>query len=91
MHFEGQNCDLYVNERDENLVGFACIYKVEPAEYTGLLWSMQENAMIVHRMAVTPAYRRSGIGTELMIFADEFSLKNSVRYLKTYTTPSIRR
>jgi GNAT superfamily N-acetyltransferase len=80
-----QEGDLYVSERNGILVGFACINKIEPAEYTGLLWSIQEPAMITHRMAVSPAYRRSGIGTELMNFADEFALKNNVQYLKTDT------
>lgn len=80
-----QKGDLYVSEREGNLVGFVCINKIEPAEYNGLPWSMQEIAMIVHRMAVNPAYRRSGIGMELMEFADEFALKNNIRYLKTDT------
>jgi GNAT superfamily N-acetyltransferase len=80
-----QRGDLYVSDREGSLVGFACIKKVEPAEYTSLPWSLQEPAMIVHRMAVAPAYRRSGIGTELMKFADEYALKNNVRYLKTDT------
>ncbi|CVK20934.1 GNAT family N-acetyltransferase [Sporomusa sphaeroides] len=80
-----QKGDLYVSERDGNLVGFACINKIEPAEYSGLPWSMKETAMVVHRMAVATAYRKSGIGTELMKFADEYALKNEVRYLKTDT------
>lgn len=80
-----QQGDLYVSEREGTLAGFACINKVEPAEYTALPWSMQETAMIVHRMAVTPGCRRSGIGTELMAFADEYAVKNNVRYLKTDT------
>ena len=80
-----QKGDLYVSKLEGSLVGFACINKIEPAEYTDLPWSMQETAMIVHRMAVTPAYRRKGIGTELMKFVDEYALKNNVRYLKTDT------
>lgn len=80
-----QRGDLYVCERDGSLVGFACINKIEPVEYTGLPWSIPETAMVVHRMAVSPAYRRSRIGTELMKFADEYALKNSVLYLKTDT------
>ncbi|MBP2643301.1 MAG: acetyltransferase, family [Firmicutes bacterium] len=80
-----QKGDLYVCEREGSLVGFTCINKIEPAEYTGLPWSTKEPAMIVHRMAVAPRHRRSGIGTELMKFANEFALKNNVRYLKTDT------
>lgn len=80
-----QKGDLYVCERDGILVGFACINKIEPIEYNGLPWSIRKNAMIVHRMAVSPAYRRSGIGTELMMFADQYALENNVQYLKTDT------
>ena len=80
-----QKGDLFVTEREEKLVGFICINKVEPVEYYGLNWSLNEDAMIVHRMAVNPDYRRSGIGTELMKFADELALENNIRYLKTDT------
>lgn len=80
-----QKGDLYVSEREGNLVGFVCINKIEPAEYSDLPWSIQETAMVVHRMAVNPTYRRSGIGAELMKFTDEFALKNDIHYLKTDT------
>lgn len=76
---------LYVAERESKLVGFICINKVEPAEYNGLNWSLKEDCMVVHRMAVNPNYRRSGIGTELMKFVDELALANNIRYLKTDT------
>lgn len=80
-----QKGDLFVAEREGKLVGFVCINKVEPVEYNGLNWSLNDNVMVVHRMAVNPAYRKNGIGTELMKFADELALKNNIRYLKTDT------
>lgn len=80
-----QKGDLFVVERKDKLAGFVCINKVEPGEYDGLSWTLNEKNMVVHRMAVNPEYRRSGIGTKLMKFADEFALKNSIRYLKTDT------
>lgn len=80
-----QKGDLYVSERNGVLLGFVCINKIEPAEYKDLAWSIQQAAMIVHRMAVAPAYRRNGIGTELMNFVDEYALKNNIHYLKTDT------
>lgn len=80
-----QRGNLYVAERDGKLVGFVCINKVEPVEYDELNWSLNEDFMIVHRMAVNPGYRRSGIGTELMKFTDELALENNIRYLKTDT------
>ncbi len=80
-----QKGDLYVAEREGALVGFVCINQVEPAEYNGLPWGMRETALVVHRMAVNPVYRRNGIGKELMQFADELAVKNNIRYLKTDT------
>lgn len=80
-----QKGDLFVIEREGKLVGFVCINKVEPVEYNGLNWSLNDDAMVVHRMAVNPAYRKNGIGTKLMKFADELALKNNISYLKTDT------
>jgi GNAT superfamily N-acetyltransferase len=80
-----QKGDLYVCERDGNLAGLVCINKIQPLEYKGLPWSKEETAIIVHRMAVSQSYRRRGIGTELMAFAEEFAVQNNVQYLKTDT------
>ena len=80
-----QRSELYISERDGNPVGFACINKVEPAEYADLTGSTQQPAIIIHRMAVDLSYRRSGIGTELMEFAEDFALKDQTTYVKTDT------
>ena len=80
-----QKEDLFVLEREGKLVGFVCINKVEPLEYSGLRWSLNEDTMVVHRMSVDPTYRRNGIGKELMKFTDELALRNNIRYLKTDT------
>ena len=80
-----QKEDLFVLERQGKLAGFVCINKVEPLEYSGLRWSLNEDTMVVHRMSVDPTYRRNGIGKELMKFTDELALRNNIRYLKTDT------
>lgn len=77
--------DLFVAEREDILLGLICVNKIEPVEYNGLNWSFKGEAMVVHRMAVNPSYRRNGIGTKLMKFADELALKNDIKYLKTDT------
>jgi GNAT superfamily N-acetyltransferase len=79
------NQDLFVVEREGKLAGFVCINKVEPVEYRELNWSLNESAMVVHRMSVYPPFRRMGVGTELMKFTDELALKNNINYLKTDT------
>jgi|GEM_PF-92051 len=76
---------LFVVERDGKLMGVVCVNKIEPAEYSGLNWLLNEEAMVIHRMSVNPSCRRMGIGTELMNFAEELALKGNIRYLKTDT------
>ncbi|WP_368488838.1 GNAT family N-acetyltransferase [Clostridium sp. BJN0013] len=80
-----QRGDLFVTEQEGKLAGFICINKVEPAEYNGLNWSLNKHCIVVHRMAVNSIYRRSGIGTKLMKFADKLALENNIGYLKTDT------
>jgi GNAT superfamily N-acetyltransferase len=76
---------LFSVEKDGKLVGFVCVNKIEPVEYSGLNWSLNEDSMVIHRMAVDLSSRRGGIGMEIMNFAEELALKNNVRYLKTDT------
>ncbi|OAA90056.1 GNAT family N-acetyltransferase [Clostridium ljungdahlii] len=80
-----ENNNLFVIERNEKLVGFLCINKIEPTEYSGLNWSLNEDCLVLHRMSVNPNHRRCGIATELMKFTEDLALKNNIRYLKTDT------
>lgn len=77
--------DLYVLEKDGKVVAFVCVNKVEPTEYSGLNWSLQKEAMVIHRMSVHSEYRRKGVGKELMIFAEDLAKTNKSCYLKTDT------
>lgn len=77
--------ELFVSVRENKVVGFICINWNEPKEYEGLKWSSTENALVIHRMGVSTDYRNSGIGTELVGFADELSKGSDVKYLKTDT------
>ncbi|KAJ53599.1 GNAT superfamily N-acetyltransferase [Clostridium tetanomorphum] len=76
---------LFVKEKEGKLVGFVCINKVQPVEYNELNWSLNEEAIVIHRMAVNPSCRREGIGTKLIKFADKLALENNIKYLKTDT------
>ena len=77
--------DLYVEEIDGQVAGFICVNYIEPDEYKGLNWSLDEKAMVVHRMAVNSVHRNKGVAKGLMKFADELARKNNVVYLKTDT------
>lgn len=80
--------DLFVSVKENMVVGFICINRDEPREYEGLKWSSTEDALVIHRMGVSPDYRNAGIGAELVRFAEELSRSLDVKYLKTDTYSS---
>lgn len=80
-----ENGDLFVSERENKIAGFICINRDEPIEYKGLKWSLAEKALVIHRMGVSPDYRKAGIGAELVGLADELAKSIGVKYLKTDT------
>jgi len=77
--------NLYISIKEDIIVGFICINTNQPIEYKGLKWSLSEEALVIHRMGVSPDHRKTGVGFELVMFADELAIKNNVRYLKTDT------
>jgi GNAT superfamily N-acetyltransferase len=79
------NQELYVSERDRQITGFICINPLQPVEYQNVNWSVNEKPLVLHRMAVNPAYRNQGIGSELMRFAEELALSKEIRYLRSDT------
>lgn len=80
-----QSGNLFASEVEGKLAGFVCLNKEEPVEYSDLNWSLKQEAMVIHRMAVNPDFRRRGIGTELMKFAEKHALENNIQHLKTDT------
>lgn len=77
--------DLYIYTEDGNIIGFICVNYIEAEEYKNLNWSSDEKCMVIHRMAVNSKFRKRGIGSKLIKFAEELALKNGVKYLKTDT------
>lgn len=77
--------ELFVSERENKVVGFICINRDEPKEYEGLKWSSAGDALVIHRTGVSTEFRKAGVGTELLRFADELAKENNLRHLKTDT------
>ncbi len=77
--------DLFVSVIEDEVVGFVCINRDEPKEYEGLKWSSNNDALVIHRMGVSPDYRQLGIGAELVGLADELAKSIGMKYLKTDT------
>lgn len=73
--------DLYIYEVDGEVAGFICLNYEEPEEYLGLNWSSNKKAMVIHRMAVNPNFRKTGIASKLVDFAEKLAVENNVSYL----------
>lgn len=78
--------NLYVYEGKENEVsGLICINFVEPAIYRDLSWSLDDRAIILHRLAVDKDSRNQGMATALMKFAEKMAVDNNIYYIRTDT------
>ena len=80
-----ENKELYVEVENQTIKGLICVNYDEPKEYHELKWSSTERCMVIHRMAVNPECRNSGVGSKLLNFAEEVARKNGITYLKTDT------
>lgn len=77
--------DLFVSEAGGQICGLICINQTEPAVYADAGWTLAEKALVLHRMAVDPALRGRGTGSELLQQAETLALSLGLRYLKTDT------
>lgn len=77
--------DLFIAETDDQICGLICINQAEPTVYSDANWSLQEKALVLHRMAVDPTLRGRGTGSKLLHQAETLALKQGLRYLKTDT------
>lgn len=80
-----ENGELYVEAEIDMIKGFLCINDQAPEEYEDLNWASNEKYLVIHRLAVSEAYRKKGIATKLMHFAEELALKNGVQTIKSDT------
>ncbi len=77
---------LYIDETETGTMrGFVCIDTREPEEYAPLLWQAHPPSLILHRMAISPDFRRRGIGKSLLAFAETKASATHARSIKTDT------
>ena len=76
---------LWVAEIDGKIGGFAAITTEQPAEYAEVGWNVQEPAIVVHRLAVDPAWRGKGIAAALMAQAETVAKDRGIGVLRVDT------
>ncbi len=77
--------ELYAAVADGQLAGVACINTDESPEYDPLPWTTCRPAMVIHRMAIDPAFQRRGVGSALFTFAEGEARRRGISAMRIDT------
>jgi GNAT superfamily N-acetyltransferase len=76
---------LWVLEEDGQLAGIAAITTDQEPEYANVGWDIDEAAIVVHRLAVDPAFRGKGIAEALMRHSELVARERDIAVLRVDT------
>ncbi|WP_186576305.1 GNAT family N-acetyltransferase [Aquibacillus kalidii] len=77
--------DLYVYEKNEEVLGAIAISEKAHSEYHLIGWSSDEPALTLKRLVVSPFARKQGIADAFFEFAEEYAIANQFYFIKTDT------
>jgi ribosomal protein S18 acetylase RimI-like enzyme len=79
--------ELWVAEPSPGiLAGVAAITTDQSPEYVGVGWNINEPAIVVHRLAVSPDHRGAGIANALMQQAETIARERGITVLRIDTS-----
>jgi ribosomal protein S18 acetylase RimI-like enzyme len=76
---------LWVAEIDGEIAGVAAITTDQEPEYANVGWDINETAIVVHRLAVDPAFKGKGVAKALMQQAEAVARDRSIPILRVDT------
>jgi ribosomal protein S18 acetylase RimI-like enzyme len=76
---------LWVAVVDGNIAGVAAVTMDQDPDYTQVGWDIEEPAIVVHRLAVDPAFRGLGAAGALMRKAEEVAVERGITVLRVDT------
>ena len=76
---------LWVAEIDDAIAGVAAITTEQSPEYADVGWDLNEPAIVVHRLAVDPAFRGRGVAEALMRHAEAVAREQRISVLRIDT------
>lgn len=82
---EAQELYVLCDDKNSEIQGVICINSIEAKEYRDIEWENKGEALVIHRMAVNPNFRRMGIGTQLIEFAENKAKERAILSIKTDT------
>jgi ribosomal protein S18 acetylase RimI-like enzyme len=76
---------LWIAEIDSAIAGIAAITMDQEPDYAQVGWDIEEPAIVVHRLAVDPAFRGAGVARALMQKAEEVAADRGLTVLRVDT------
>jgi ribosomal protein S18 acetylase RimI-like enzyme len=77
---------LWVAEIDGVIAGVAALTAEQEPEYAQVGWDIDEPVVVVHRLAVDPAFRGMGMARAFMEKAEEVAVERGIRVLRVDTS-----
>jgi len=81
---------LWVAEVDGRIAGVAAITTDQAPEYVAVGWDVAETAIVVHRLAVDPAFHGRGMAAALMAQAEVVARERGISILRVDTNSENR-
>ena len=76
---------LWVAETENGIAGVAALTMDQEPEYAQANWDMSAKALVVHRLAVDPAFRGAGVASALMQKAEEVAVERRFAVVRVDT------
>ncbi len=75
---------LYLYKEENEIRGFISI-TIDNHEYENLIKTSTETSYILHRMSIPKKFRKQGIASKLMLFAEKLGKENNIDVIKADT------
>jgi ribosomal protein S18 acetylase RimI-like enzyme len=76
---------LWIAEIGTSIAGIAAVTMDQEPDYEQVGWDINEPAIVVHRLAVDPAFRGAGVAAALMQKAEEVAVECGIPVLRVDT------
>jgi ribosomal protein S18 acetylase RimI-like enzyme len=76
---------LWIAEIGADIAGIAAITMDQEPDYAQVGWDITEPAMVVHRLAVDPAFRGAGVASSLMQTAERIAVDRAISVVRVDT------
>jgi ribosomal protein S18 acetylase RimI-like enzyme len=76
---------LWVAEIDNVATGVMAVTEDHEPDYVQADWDPNQPALVVHRLAVDPAFRGSGIARSMMLKVEELALEKGISHIRVDT------